>query len=144
MAFPCDAVLGSFRNQGSKAVYVIGTTHIGRISTHILGQVNHIQLVRHVMRLFTINSDRLPMVFLLSGLLLNAAGLYVGLEHSLAIAGMIVGWLCCAFGVVLFVLQLLEHPQKPGATRLSSKFISAGSTVIMPVVPNGENEQAAE
>ena len=95
------------------------------------------------MRLFTINSERLPMVCFLAGLLFNAAGLYVGLEHSLAIGGMIFGWLCCAFGVVLFVLQILERPAKSEATRLSSKFISVGPTASMPAVPIVENQHAA-
>lgn len=91
------------------------------------------------MRLPTITSERLPMVWFLSGLLLNAIALLVGLESSVAFAGMIIGWLCCAFGLILFVLQLQERPTKSVATRLSSDFISAGSAVQMPA-PKSENQ----
>jgi hypothetical protein len=79
------------------------------------------------------------MVLFLFGLLLNAAALFVGLEGSLVFAGLIIGWLCCAFGLVLFVLQLQERPTKSAATRLSPDFISAGSTVEMPA-PKSENQ----
>jgi len=94
------------------------------------------------MRLFTVNAERLPMVLVLSGLLLFAAGLYVGFDNSLAFGSMIVGLFDCAFGLILFVLHLQERPRNSVATRLSSKFISAGSTVVMPAMPT--NEQAAE
>ncbi len=43
------------------------------------------------MRLPTITSERLPMVCFLSGLLLNAAALFVGLENSVAFAGLLIG-----------------------------------------------------
>ena len=94
------------------------------------------------MRLFTNIFERLPMVWFLVGLLFNAAGLYLGFEYSLAFGYMIVGWFCCAYGLALFVLRLRERPRTSAATRLSPKFISAGSTVIMPAMPNVENEQA--
>ena len=127
-----------------KNIFVNDTTHLTRLWTHLLGLINHIQLVRQVMRLFTTNFERLPMLWFLSGLLFNAAGLYLGFEYSLAFGFMIVGFLCCAFGLVIFVLQLQERPRKSAATRLSPKFISAGSTVIKPAMPNVENEQATE
>jgi len=72
------------------------------------------------------------MVCFLFGLLLNAAALLEGLESSAAFAGLIIGWLFCAFGLILFVLQLQERPKSSKATRLSADFISAGSTVQMP------------
>ncbi len=84
------------------------------------------------MRVPTITSERLPMVCFLSGLLLNAAALLAGLDNSLALAGLLIGWLFCAFGLILFVLQLQERPKGSAATRLSANFISAGSTVQMP------------
>ena len=96
------------------------------------------------MRLFTNIFERLPMVWFLVGLLFNAAGLYLGFEYSLAFAYMIVGWFCCAYGLALFVLRLRERPRTSAATRLSPNFISAGSTVMMPAMPNVENEQATE
>ncbi len=96
------------------------------------------------MRLFTNIFERLPMVWFLVGLLFNAAGLYLGFEYSLAFGYMIVGWFCCAYGLALFVLRLRERPRTSAATRLSPNFISAGSTVMMPAMPNVENEQATE
>ncbi len=96
------------------------------------------------MRLFTIIFERLPMVWFLLGLLFNSAGLYLGFEYSLAFGYMIVGWFCCAYGVALFVFRLQERPRTSAATRLSPNFISAGSTGIMPAMPNVENEQATE
>jgi len=96
------------------------------------------------MQLFTIVFERHPMVWLLLGLLLNATGLYLGFDYSLAFGYMIFGWLCCAYGLALFALRHLERPRTTAATRLSPKFISAGSTVIMPAMPRAENEQAPE
>ncbi len=96
------------------------------------------------MRLFTTVFERHPMVWFLLGLLFNAAGLYLGFEYSLAFGYMIIGWFCCAYGLVLFVLRLLERPKTSAATRLSPNFISAGSTVMMPAMPSVENEQATE
>lgn len=94
------------------------------------------------MRLFTTIFERLPMVWFLLGLLFNTAGLYLGFEFSLSFAYMIVGWFCCAYGVALFVFRLQERPRTTAATRLSPDFISAGSTLIMPAIKNGENEES--
>ena len=94
------------------------------------------------MRLFTTVFERLPMVWILLGLLFNAAGLLLGFEFSLAFGYMIVGWACCAYGVVVFVLQRGERPRRSEATRLSPKFISAGSTAIMPAPSNVQDEHA--
>ena len=96
------------------------------------------------MRLFKLNSERLPMVWFLLGLLFNAAGLLLGFEFSVAFGYMIVGGLCCAFGIVLFVLQLMEPPKKSAETRLSPGFISAGATVAMPAMRNAANEETPE
>ncbi len=96
------------------------------------------------MGLFTTIFERLPMVWFLLGLLFSAAGLYLGFEYSLAFGYMMIGLFCCAYGLVLFVIRLRERSRTSAATRLSPKFISAGSTVIMPAMPNVENEQATE
>ena len=96
------------------------------------------------MRLFTIIFERLPVVWILLGLLFNAAGLYLGFEYSLAFGYMIVGWFCCAYGLALFALRFLERPRKLATTRLSPNFISAGATAITPAMPNVENEQPTE
>ncbi len=96
------------------------------------------------MRLFTTVFERIPMVWFLLGLLFNATGLYLGFEYSMAFAYMIVGWFCCAYGLVLFVFRLQERPRTTTATRLSPSFVQAGATVVMPAMPNVENEQATE
>ncbi len=96
------------------------------------------------MGLFTTIFERHPMVWFLLGLLFNSAGLYLGFEYSLAFGYMLVGLFCCAYGLALFVLRLRERPRTSAATRLSPNFISAGSTVIMPAMPNGEKEQATK
>ena len=96
------------------------------------------------MGLFTTIFERHPMVWFLLGLLFNSAGLYLGFEYSLAFGYMLVGLFCCAYGLALFVLRLRERPRTSAATRLSPNFISAGSTVMMPAMPNVENEQATE
>ncbi len=96
------------------------------------------------MRLFKIDSERVPMVWFLLGLLFNAAGLFLSFEFSVAFGYMIVGWLCCVFGIVLFVLQLMEPKKQSAKTRLSSGFISAGTTDATPAMSSGESGQAPE
>ncbi len=124
--------------------FVNYTAHMAQLWAHILGEVNHIQLVGQVMRLFTVVFERLPMVWILLGLLFNAAGLLWGFEFSLAFGYMMVGWVCVAYGVAVFVLRLGERPQQSAETRLSPKFISAGATVVMPVPQEGQAEPAKE
>lgn len=131
-------------NLDNKTRFVNETTHLLPFWTHHLGLINHTLLARQVMGRFTTSFDRTPMVLFLLGLLFIAGGLYVGFDYSLALAGMIFGGLSCTLGVVVFVLQLQESPRKSAATRLSPKFISAGSTVEMPATTNVENEQATE
>lgn len=96
------------------------------------------------MRLFTTVFERLPMVWILLGLLFNAAGLYLGFEYSLAFGYFIVGWICCAYGVTVFFLQRGESPVRSEATRLSPNFISAGATAMMPVASHLQDRQATE
>ena len=71
--------------------------------------MNHIQLVRQVMRLFTIIFERLPMVWFLLGLLFNATGLYLGFENSLVFGyiitmnvNIIERWIRVLFGLKLW------------------------------------------
>lgn len=94
------------------------------------------------MRLFKLKSERLPMVWFLLGLLFNAAGLFLGFDFSVAFGYMVVGWLCCAFGIVLFVLQLMEPKKTSAEKRLSPGFISAGASVAMPEMTSARNEKA--
>lgn len=84
------------------------------------------------------------MVWFLLGLLFNAAGLFLSFEFSVAFGYMIVGWLCCVFGIVIYVLQRMEPQKKSAKTRLSSGFISAGATVEMPAISSVGSEQAPE
>ena len=84
------------------------------------------------------------MVWFLLGLLFNATGLYLGFEYSLAFGYMLLGWACCAYGLAILVLRILDNPKKSMATRLSPKFISMGSPVTMPAMPDVENERVKE
>ncbi len=95
------------------------------------------------MQLFKITPERLSMVWFLLGLLFSAAGLYLGFEYPMAFAYLIIGWLCCAYGLTTYFLQRGRSPQKTAATRLSSDFISAGATVVFPTTPSTDPEQAA-
>ena len=76
--------------------------------------------------------ERVPLVWILVGLLFNATGLYLGFDFSLSFVYMLVGWFCVAFGVALFLFRLREAPKSPVSTRLSPKFVSAGSTQVAP------------
>ena len=80
------------------------------------------------------------MVWLLLGLQMNAAGLFIGFDNSLSFIMIFAGWFCCAFGLALFVLRRLEGPKSGANTRLSSKFISAGATAAMPTMRAGTDE----
>ncbi len=96
------------------------------------------------MQLFTTVFERIPIVWLLLGLLFNAAGLYLGFDYSLAFAYMFVGWFCCAYGLALFAFRFRERPRTTAATSLSPNFVQAGATVIMPVAQDADNEPATE
>ena len=95
------------------------------------------------MQLFNTIKDRIPVVWVLLGLLFNATGLFLGFGYSLSFVYLFVGWFCCVLGAVIFVLQRQERPKTTGEKRLSSNFISAGATVMMPAVPKSDSEQAA-
>ena len=90
--------------------------------------------------------ERVPMVWFLLGLLFNATGLYLGFDYVQAFFYMIFGWFCCAFGVALFVFRRREAPPAAERTRLSPKFISAGSTQVIQAMSKEaqEIEAAAE
>jgi len=96
------------------------------------------------MQLFTVVFERLPMVWILLGLLFNATGLLLGFEFSLAFGYMIAGWVFVAYGVTVYALRYGDRPQQSAATRLSPKFVSAGATVVMPALPEHQTEQAKE
>ncbi len=96
------------------------------------------------MHAFTVIFERIPMVWLLLGLLFNATGLYMGFVNPLAFAYMIVGWFCCAYGIALYVFRLQQRPRASTATRLSPNFISAGSDDSMPSISNVEDVRTSE
>ncbi len=131
-------------NMSNKRHFVNYTTHMTQLWAHVLSSIDHVRLVRYVMRLFTIVFERLPVVWILLGLLFNAGGLYLGFEYSLAFGYMIVGWMCCAYGLSIMVLRRMERPRKSEGSNLSRNFISVGSTALMPAIPNVQNEQATE
>ena len=84
------------------------------------------------MRLFTIVFERLPMVWLLLGLLFISGGLYLGFDYSLSFVYLFLGMGCSMYGLLLFIFLRRERPKSKEARRLSSDFISAGPTVVMP------------
>jgi hypothetical protein len=94
------------------------------------------------MRLFTIVFERLPMVWLLLGLLFIAGGLYLGFDYKLTFVYLIVGGFCSMYGLLLFVFLRFERPKKSPARTLSPNFISAGENVAMPAAKPGDDAQA--
>lgn len=97
------------------------------------------------MRLFNIVFERLPMVWVLLGLLFNTLGLYVGFGNGLSFFFFAIGLFCFAYGVTVFVLQRIQTPTKSAANRLSPKFISAGSTAdVAPPVNHASPAPAGE
>jgi len=88
--------------------------------------------------------ERVPLVWVLLGLLFNASGLFLGFEFTLSFVYMMVGWFCCALGVALFVFRLRERPRGSASTRLSPKFISEGMTAATPGVPNNDHVPVTE
>jgi hypothetical protein len=97
------------------------------------------------MRLVTIVFERLPMVWLLLGLLFIAAGLYLGFEYKLTFVYLIVGAFCSLYGLLLFIFLRIERPRKSATSTLSPNFISAGDTMATPQLKqetvNQESEQ---
>ena len=86
------------------------------------------------MRLVTIVFERLPMVWLLLGLLFIATGLYLGFDYTLTFVYLIVGAFCSLYGLLLFIFLRIERPKKASTSTLSPHFISAGETVAMPTL----------
>jgi len=96
------------------------------------------------MQLFNIIFERLPMVWFLLGLLFNSLALYLGLDSSLFFIYLFLGWGCCAYGLAIYFLQLMERPKQAEATRLSPNFISAGETTAGPTIAANQEAPAAE
>ncbi len=86
--------------------------------------------------------ERVPMVWILLGLLFNATGLYLGFEYSLSFWYLIIGWFCCAYGVAIFVFRLGMRPKGAADTRLSPAFISGAPTPAAPAMPNNDQVPA--
>ena len=95
------------------------------------------------MRLISDIFERLPQVWVLVGLLIIATGVYLGFDYSLVFVYLGVGFICFLYGLVMFVLLLLEGPGKSNARPLSRDFISIGSTVIMPT-PQADQEPPSD
>lgn len=92
------------------------------------------------MQLFTIVFERLPMVWLLLGLLMISGGLYLGFDYSLSFVYIFLGTSCSMYGILLFIFMRRERPKTSEARRLSPNFISAGATVVFPAA-NAESEK---
>ncbi len=88
--------------------------------------------------------ERVPLVWVLIGLLFIATGLYLGFEFTMSFVYMMVGGFCCALGVALFVFRLRERPSAPARTSLSPDFVSAGETRVMPDLSSSDPVTATE
>lgn len=58
--------------------------------------------------------ERIPQFWFLLGLLFFATGLYLGFEFAFSFWYMAVGFVCCAYGVGIFLVRL-SHRQGPQA-----------------------------
>lgn len=96
------------------------------------------------MRLVTIVFERLPMVWLLLGLLFIATGLYLGFDYTLTFVYLIVGAFCSLYGLLLFIFLRIERPRKTATSTLSPHFISAGEAVAMPAVRDTNDGEASD
>ena len=85
--------------------------------------------------------ERLPMVWVLLGLLFFATGLYLGFDYTLTFVYLLVGAACSMYGLVLFIFLRRENPRRANPSPLSRNFISAGSTVVMPADAIANSEQ---
>lgn len=92
---------------------------------------------------FTPTIERVPLVWVLVGLLFNATGLYLGFDFGLTFVYLIVGWFCAAFGIALLVFRWREKPRVTEQTRLSPNFISAGQTQVVPTAAVAGGEAVA-
>ncbi len=92
----------------------------------------------------TIVQERVPLVWVLVGLLFQSTGVYMGFDNGLTFVYMIVGMFCFVFGLVLFALRLRERPRTPEKTRLSPNFISAGATPVFPAPENDNSQDTAQ
>lgn len=95
------------------------------------------------MRLVTIVFERIPMVWLLLGLLFIATGLYLGFDYKLTFVYLIVGAFCSLYGLLLFIFLRIERPKRSASRTLSRDFISAGETVAMPALKEADVAQNA-
>ena len=96
------------------------------------------------MRLVTIVFERLPMVWLLLGLLFIAGGLYLGFDYKLTFVYLIIGAFCSLYGLVLFIFLRIERPKQSSTSTLSPHFISAGETMAMPAVKQEDVSQDSD
>lgn len=88
--------------------------------------------------------ERLPQVWVLVGLLFIATGLYLGFDYSLVFVYLGIGAICFLYGLVLFVLLLLERPGKANARPLSRDFISIGSNVAVPAADASQESTSSQ
>jgi hypothetical protein len=84
------------------------------------------------MRLTSKNVERLPQTWVLLGLLIITTGIYLGFDYSVVFVYLGIGIASFVYGLVLFVVLLLDGPGKSNARPLSRDFISAGAPIIMP------------
>jgi len=96
------------------------------------------------MRLISDIFERLPQVWVLVGLLFIATGLYLGFDYSFVFVYLGIGTVCFLYGLVLFMLLLLERPGKSKARPLSRDFISIGSTAMTPAADASQESTSSQ
>ena len=96
------------------------------------------------MRLVAIVFERVPMVWVLLGLLFFAGGLYLGFDYKLSFFYCIIGISAFVYGLLLFVFLRLEGTKKSTKRTLSPNFISVGATVAMRSASMTDTEEEPE
>ena len=88
--------------------------------------------------------ERIPLVWVLVGLLLNATGLWLGFEFTMSFVYMVVGWFCCGFGLAMFALRFRNRASHKSTTRLAPGFVSDNPQNDMaPVKKHAEVDESA-
>ena len=84
--------------------------------------------------------ERVPILWILVGLLFASSGLYLGFDYSLSFLYILIGGFCFVFGVALMAFRWREQPKSAVDRRLSPNFVSESSSELVRAM----SAQAAE
>ncbi len=73
---------------------------------------------------------RIPQIWFLLGLLFIADGLYLGLEFTVSFAYLLIGAVCCVYGIGIGITRMRYRHSQPAADSISTDNHSA--TVVPP------------